>query len=346
LLSVPFPFDQDTHFLFNLNPGFAIVGWTAQQFMNAKRGKLVALWLCATLIAASSASAIDAAEDSEPSPARPAPSDSAPREKSVTVAFWNIQWFPGRRPNAGQREEINQVSAVHRDIVELQADIIGLEEVRDFHRASLAIKPLAGFKIDVCSNFPPREGQAEAQQVAIASRLQPVSAWSEMWKPNGAMVPPRGFAFAAYQIAPGQMLLVYALHLKSNRGDIHEDIRIREESMRQLLSHLKAMRDAYAKMGALTWIVGGDFNTAPDDPRFAEEKTARNLSADGFSWVWQGILPSSRITVPPDARYPAACFDHIFFRGAILTKAWVANTSPQSSDHRAVEAIVNLPPSH
>ena len=115
--------------------------------------------------------------------------------------------------------------------------------------------------------------------------------------------------------------------------------------MRQLLSHLKAMKDVYAKMGALTWIVGGDFNTAPDDPRFAAEKTARNLLADGFSWIWQGILASSRITVPPDARYPAACFDHIFFRGAIVAKAWVVNTSTQSSDHRAVEAIVNLPPS-
>lgn len=136
------------------------------------------------------------------------------------------------------------MEAVHREIVNLKADIIGMEEVRDFHRAELAVKPLAGFKVDVCSNFPPREGQVETQQAAIASRLQPISAWSEMWKPHGAMVPPRGFAFAAYRIAPDQMLLVYALHLKSNRGETQENISMREESIHQLLAHMKAMADA------------------------------------------------------------------------------------------------------
>ena len=201
--------------------------------MNRRRGTFVALSLCATLICGNPC----ACGETESSPASSAGGDS------ITVAFWNIQWFPGRRPKATQREEINQVEAVHREIVNLKADIIGMEEVRDFHRAELAVKPLAGFKVDVCSDFPPREGQIETQQAAIASRLQPVSAWSEMWKPHGAMVPPRGFAFAAYQVAPDQMLLVYALHLKSNRGEAQENISMREESIHQLLSHMKAMAE-------------------------------------------------------------------------------------------------------
>lgn len=224
----------------------------------------------------------------------------------------------------------------------MNADIIALEEVRDYEHASLAVKSLAGFKVDVCSHFPPREGQNEAQQVAITSRLQPLSAWSELWKPAGAIVPPRGFSFAAYQLAPRQILLVYALHLKSNRGEIHEDIRIREESMQQLVAHLKAMNGAYSKLGSLSWIVGGDFNTAPDEPRFAREKTIATLRADGFRWCWEGIPFHSRVTVPGDLRYPAASFDHIFYRGATLLKAWVANTSPQSSDHRAGNAVLNI----
>jgi endonuclease/exonuclease/phosphatase family metal-dependent hydrolase len=277
----------------------------------------------------------------QPAPtANPAP--SANSSTTIIATFWNIQWFPGRRPNASRAEEDRQVRSVHRDVGQLTSNLIGLEEVRDFAHASLVVQPLPGFKVDVCSNFPPREGQIEAQQIAIASRLQPLSAWAEAWKPGGAITPPRGFAFAAYQLSPNQILLVYALHLKSNRGEIHEDMRIREESMRQLLSHLKAMKTAYENMGTLTWIVGGDFNTAPDEPRFAKEKTARSLLADGFNWVWQGIPLSSRITVPPDERYPAACFDQIFFRGATLVKAWVATTSPQSSDHRAVNAVLNI----
>jgi endonuclease/exonuclease/phosphatase family metal-dependent hydrolase len=214
--------------------------------------------------------------------------------------------------------------------------------VRDYDHAAVAVKPLAGFKVDVCSNFPPREGQNEAQQVAITSRLQPLSAWSELWRPAGAIVPPRGFAFAAYETAPRQLLLVYALHLKSNRGEIHEDMRIREESMLQLIAHMKAMENAYAKLGALTWIVGGDFNTAPDELRFASEKTLASLRAQNFRWCWEGVPFNSRITVPADLRYPAASFDQIFYRGATLLKAWVTNTSPQSSDHRAVNAVLKL----
>ena len=269
-------------------------------------------------------------------------SSPAPSPLTITVTFWNVQWFPGRRPNASRGEENRQIRAVHGDLAQNNSDLIAFEEVRDYEHAALAVKPLAGFKVDVCSNFPPREGQNEAQQVAITSRLQPLSAWSELWKPSGAIVPPRGFAFAAYQLAPSQLLLVYALHLKSNRGELREDIRIREESMQQLIVHMKAMETAYGKLGALSWIVGGDFNTAPDEPRFAGEKTIANLRAAGFRWCWEGIPFNSRITVPADLRYPAACFDQIFFRGATLTKAWVANTSPQSSDHRAVNAMFIL----
>ena len=264
--------------------------------------------------------------------------------RSVTVAFWNIQWFPGRRPNASKREESRQTNSVHADIAQLNADIIGMEEVRDFDRAGVAVAPLPGFKVDVCANFPPREGQNEAQQVAIASRLPALSAWMEEWKPNGAMTPPRGFAFAAYEIAPRQLLLVYALHLKSNRGDIRENIPIRQESIRQLKAHLSAMESAYGKLGTITWIVGGDFNTSLDDPRFGPETTLRALLNTGFAWTWQNVPAASRMTLPPDRNFPAACFDHIFYRNATLRQAWVANTSPQSSDHRAVLATLQLPP--
>ncbi|MEY2528523.1 MAG: Endonuclease/Exonuclease/phosphatase family [Verrucomicrobiota bacterium] len=253
-----------------------------------------------------------------------------------------MQWFPGRRPNASRWEEDRQIRSLHRDIAQVDSDLVAFEEVRNFEQAAVAVKPLPGFKVDVCSNFPAREGQVETQQVAITSRLQPLAAWAESWKPRSAITPPRGFAFAAYEIAPRQILLVYALHLKSNRGEIHEDMRIREESMNQLLAHTKAMKAAYEKLGSLTWIIGGDFNTAPDDPRFTREKTVPALLAQDFRWAWDGVPFRSRITVPADERYPAASFDQVFYRGGALTKAWLVGTSPQSSDHRAVSVMLSL----
>jgi endonuclease/exonuclease/phosphatase (EEP) superfamily protein YafD len=258
--------------------------------------------------------------------------------QSLAIAFWNIKWFPGGRPNAYRGEETKQINSVHHDIQQLKADIIGLEEVRDFASAGLAVQQIPGFKVDVCSNFPPREGQTDTQQVAITSRLQPMSAWAESWKPGSAITPPRGFAFAAYQLSPKQMLLAYALHLKSNRGELVEDIAIREESMRQLVSHMQAMQEAYGKLGSLSWVIGGDFNTAPDDVRFKNEKTVAPLLSTGFLWAWQNVPFQNRITMPPDARFPAACFDQIFYKGARLRKAEVLQTSTASSDHRAIRA--------
>jgi len=269
---------------------------------------------------------------------------SSASSSTVRVAFWNIQWFPGRHPNASTVAEQQQIAAVQRDMRAIDADVIGLEEARDFSKASLAVASRPGFKVDVCSNFPPREDQNAAQQVAIASRLTPISAWVEMWKHNGALIPPRGFAFAVYEIAPRHLLLVYALHLKSNRGEISEDRAIREESMRQLRAHMNAMANAYGKLGTITWIVGGDFNTSPDDPRFVAETTTRRLIADGFSWCWQNVPFSQRITLPADKFFPPACFDHIFFRNANLISARVIATSKQSSDHRAIFGAFQLPP--
>lgn len=262
---------------------------------------------------------------------------------TLTVAYWNIKWFPGGRPNAYAREEKKQIRSVHRDLADLKTDLLALEEVRDFESAALAVQPLPGFKVDVCSNFPPREGQTDTQQVAITSRLQPMSAWAESWKAGRAITPPRGFAFAAYQLSPRQMLLVYALHLKSNRGEIVEDMAIREESIGQLAAHMKEMEAAYGKLGAITWLVGGDFNTAPDDPRFKGEQTISALTRGGFLWAWQNIPLADRITLPPDKRFPAASFDHIFYRGAVLKNAEVLPTSPDSSDHRGIRAEFDLP---
>ena len=269
---------------------------------------------------------------------------SSASSSTVRVAFWNIQWFPGRHPNASTVAEQQQIAAVQRDMRAIDADVIGLEEARDFSKASLAVASRPGFKVDVCSNFPPREDQNVAQQVAIASRLTPISAWVEMWKHNGALIPPRGFAFAVYEIVPRHLLLVYALHLKSNRGEISEDRAIREESMRQLRAHINAMSNAYAKLGTIMWIVGGDFNTSPDDPRFVEETTTRRLIADGFSWCWQNVPFSERITLPADKFFPSACFDHIFFRNGNLISARVIPTSKRSSDHRAIWGAFQLPP--
>jgi endonuclease/exonuclease/phosphatase (EEP) superfamily protein YafD len=260
----------------------------------------------------------------------------------LTVAFWNIQWFPGSHPEPDKDSELRQTTSVHSEISRINADIIGMEEVRNWEGAALAVRPLKGMKVDVCANFPPREGQPHGQEVAIASRLQPISAWVEMWKAAGAATPPRGFAFAAYEVKPKQLLLVYCVHLKSNRDGVSENVPIREESAKQLLAHVDAMQRAYEPLGQVSCIIGGDFNTSIDDARFSVENTLRNLTKNGFQWNWQGTQPGTRMTMHGDRMFPPACFDHIFYRGLTLRKTEVVNTTRNSSDHKPVVATFGL----
>jgi endonuclease/exonuclease/phosphatase (EEP) superfamily protein YafD len=112
--------------------------------------------------------------------------------------------------------------------------------------------------------------------------------------------------------------------------------------MQQLIAHIHEMNEAYGKLGSVSCIVGGDFNTAPDDPRFAGETTARLLRDNGFSWCWQNIPFAQRISLPADKLFPAACFDHIFARNAKLNSARVIETSRRSSDHNAIFAELQL----
>src|SRR4051812_11715259 len=96
-----------------------------------------------------------------PFSAKPGVQPSAPGH-SVTVAFWNIQWFPGTHPNPSHDDEVRQTKIVHEEMAKLSAaDIIGMEEVRNYEQAGVAVQPLPGFKVDVCANWPPREGQNE-----------------------------------------------------------------------------------------------------------------------------------------------------------------------------------------
>src|SRR5207248_11520454 len=105
--------------------------------------------------------------------------------------------------------------------------------------------------------------------VSTTDPLHALNSSAELWTPNGALLPPRVFAFATYQLAPDRLLLFYAVHLKSNLGEIEQNIAIREESMRQLRSHMAAMQQAYGKLGRISWALGGDCNTSLDDKQFA-----------------------------------------------------------------------------
>jgi hypothetical protein len=269
--------------------------------------------------------------------------------KPVRLVFWNLEWFPGGRPQATTTEAAAQIVSAVPAMATLAPDIVGVTEILNEDAMRIAFFQTPGVTPQVCSVFLDEDSKATLQQIGIGSRLPAIGAWWENWK-QARVTPKRGFSFAAFEVEPGKVLLVYSVHLKSNRGDAAENFAMREESTRQLLSHAAAMEKAYSRMGTVGIVMGGDFNTSLDDPRFSAETTLRDLVKAGYQWCWEGVPFEDRVTLPTQPSnnpafppFPDTCFDHAFTKNLELVSAGAPAIEPSPSDHRPVVVEVRFP---
>ena len=262
---------------------------------------------------------------------------------SIRVTTWNLKWFPnGSSKEIPPEAQAQRIAAAANVLRPINADVILLQEVRDYDacaRLAEAIRPQT-YQVAICSAFKePFTSGLGKQQVAILGKEPAQAAWAERWKSMEGVDPPRGFAFAWFKIA-GHDLGVYSLHLKSNlimRGDriveAQKNIRKREVAVDQLLIHIRDMIGPAMPM-VKSFVVGGDFNTNPDQPEFAEEKTLSKLTDAGFRDPMEGMSLPQRVTHPGGSRYPDATFDYLFGSNIVPGKPQI--TATQVSDHYPV----------
>ena len=91
------------------------------------------------------------------------------RGEVVSIATWNLEWFPGGKPNSSQAERLVHMSAAKDALLDIRADILCLQEVRDWDSVAELVSILPGFQTVVVSRF--REmgssGPLSIQQTAI-----------------------------------------------------------------------------------------------------------------------------------------------------------------------------------
>jgi endonuclease/exonuclease/phosphatase family metal-dependent hydrolase len=255
--------------------------------------------------------------------------------QTIRIVSWNLNWFPGRKPEPTAEEEKAHMAQAQQALRELKPDVLLLQEVRDWKSAEQLCSAVPGLRMQVISRFQPRP-----QNQVIATRLPVDSTWSDEWK-HGADGPPRGYVFTAIELPQKRFLLTYSLHLKSNVGAPAMNVPKRQEAARQLLAHTQEMQVLYGARGACGLLVGGDMNTSLDDPRFAGEQTLRAMTAAGFHWTFAGVPFASRITIPKEGQFPDNCFDHIFTAGLGRQTASV-KPYPGRSDHNPVVLDLDL----
>jgi endonuclease/exonuclease/phosphatase family metal-dependent hydrolase len=268
--------------------------------------------------------------------------------ESLRVTTWNLHDFPSgvynlRKPEV-EPENIRKAAEV---ISERDPEVLLLEEIRDGDACRALIEALKPrqYHLAVCSEFKDVAGIPQFQQVAIVSKRPALKAGWGKWKTQGVVEPPRGFAYAVFQMGD-ETILFYALHLKSNRsggGDPERETQLnilkRELAMEQLLRHAEEI-GSKMEIRPSTVVVGGDMNTNGDNVLFASERTLGLLRESGFQGCFDQTQFQDRITCPGKGRYPDATFDYIFFRG--MTMGAGPNVTPNRvSDHNPVTCVLS-----
>lgn len=253
----------------------------------------------------------------------------------MRIVAWNLEWFPGRKPEPTAEAEAQQMASAKAALAGLRPDVLLLTEIRDWDKAQELCQAVPGMQVHIASRFDTRP-----QNQVVASTFPADSGWSDVWKTE-VVTPPRGYSFAALELPGRRFLLAYALHLKSNLGELSTNISLRQAAARQLLTHAQEMIAIYSQRGPVAVVIGGDMNTSLDDPKFAADKTLQALIDAGFHWTHKGVPFAERTTIPASGAFPDNCFDHIFTAGLGQPTATV-KSFPDVSDHNPVILDVDL----
>jgi len=229
---------------------------------------------------------------------------------------------------------------------EIDPDVMLLQEVRDEESASRLLEAIAPnrYQIAVFSRFRDNLGVGW-QQLVIAAKFPAKAAYARSWQTVGLVDPPRGFAFAVFEVE-NRTFAVYAVHLKSNlaQGDAFRTVQLnilkRELAAQQVLEHIGSVPTETGIRPEIV-VVGGDFNTSPDDLRFASEKTLPAFDQAGFLNPILRLPAEQRVTIPAEGRYPPATFDYILTRGVVSAKTTIRKSSV--SDHWPVTVVFSFP---
>ena len=251
----------------------------------------------------------------------------AARAEAVRVVAWNLQWFPGREPEASPEAEQEHLRDVRGMLQRLKPDILIVSEIKSRPALADALTGVTGLAVCAMSEFPGRP-----QQVAICSRFPARrTGWGE-WD-QSVVGPPRGFAYAELWLASNVVVQVQALHWKSNRGvaAINQALRTASAVQCEVLADTLAA-PAGVRSGVL---LAGDLNTSLDDEKLSADPSLRYLIGRGWHWPFAHLTPDQRKTWQGWSKKPSVQFDHFLTRGLGAPKARVGNAG-HISDHQPI----------
>jgi endonuclease/exonuclease/phosphatase family metal-dependent hydrolase len=270
----------------------------------------------------------------------------------VKVATLNLEWFPGQAARSvDEAKAARHIEETRAALEAMIPDVLVATEVCDEDAFRETISGIEGMELHVISNFQREQEEGTTnplrnQQIAIASRLKAVAGWAEPWAVTIDGLS-RGFSMVALENPEtGKLIVVYGLHLKSNRSFSPEQEQLnydlRDESARQLIEHMKRIEQDFATVGIEAWIIAGDVNTNHDG--VFGDQVVEMIEGEGFWNTFRRIPPEERHTWKGRSNsYPPGTLDYIFVKNLGEPDAVIGEVPYSISDHNAVIVEVELP---
>lgn len=257
----------------------------------------------------------------------------------IRVATYNVEHFSDGRGDEPERtpalvaEQARLAAAV---IAEASPDILFLQEVENAAVVELLNDQfLEPYPYAYITTLRYSSGKKDKLNLAMLSRIPPrrVRQISFSRLDYGSANPARGLLAASFNTGPGQRLLAYNIHLKSNFGEAHRN-QARRSIALSLLAADAAAEKSKAFPNQMDVLVLGDTNVDPENEQFAADESLYPL-AGGFDDLWLGRPIEERVTIPmrqgedPEMVFEDACFDRIFASRSFRNGPWRAG-APES----------------
>ncbi len=260
------------------------------------------------------------------------PEDLQPVTSPLRIASYNLENFTDGSwdgPDRTRADLKRQTHGAAEIIAGIAPDIIVMQEIenrRSLERLNRAFK--TPFPAVYVTKFAPRRKDSEVMNVAVMSRV-PLAALREfdfeVIEEQDA--PPRGVLSFIVVLEPRHLLLVYAVHLKSNVGPRRSNVAQRQKALNVIREDVRNITAKYAAAGIdFEVLIMGDMNTDPTAKRFADDDSLRPLA--DFVDLWAGIPLSERITMPSREGdefndRPPTTFDRAFCSTSLQEEPWV-----------------------
>ena len=263
------------------------------------------------------------------------PTNGPSVDARLRICSYNIQNFNDAKDDEKGRKKKHlkqQAKDAASVLKKIDADVVIIQEIENGDVLKLLNRNMgSAHTFNYITRFDYPEHRDAKLNIAVLSRL-PLKDLMELdFSPlQGVDRPSRGVLRFSIELNKDERLLVYGVHLKSNRGEREENIARRASAVSAIRADIERMRRSEVDH-EWHFMVAGDMNMDTDSDEFKDDDSLRSIS--GMVDLWSGRPIEERTTHPKRTvrwkgkEYPAVAFDRFLVSPSLTQAPWTVGSA-------------------